>query len=529
MRTRLAIALGLIVVGAAGAGGARGAVRITEPGADEILYGKTRIVAEATAGAGTRVAQVLFYLEPVPRPICTDTDAPFVCEFDAGIEFQGHTILARALDERGRFLGADTVETLAFPRPERVVERIIQVPVVAAEEDGSLVDLRQNELTCLYAGEPCEILDFEAIVERKTVPLSILVLVDVSPSVNSDRDEIMKALGGIVDHFPRQAKVGLAEFAGHYQRLGPFTVDREELRRQMLRLSINVSSTCLFRALDHALTNLGSRPGHRALFVVSDGEDTCDSKMVVSGPNTRSIGFPGVVAHVVELARSVAAPVYVYRLKEGSSARPSGANPGYEGLARETGGRLFATGDLYGIGRSFNDLIHDLETTWIVDVSLPAGIPEGRQRRLLLEMPDRASPRLRYPEYWDPDSMEMSKLGLLDSEIADARSRAALGLRSSRNREVLRKLVATARREVDEEARLEELDSILGISASFLLHGETRDQKAALAAIESLAGIEPTALSPLRPALAVYQKMETPERLKKRAADILDEDVFGGP
>lgn len=485
-------------------------VRITGPGADEILYGLTRVTAEATPGSD--VAQVLFYLEPVPLPICSDHETPFTCEFDAGTEFQGRTIRVRALDDRGRFLGADVVETYAFPKPERVVERIVQVPVVAADKDGSPLDLNESDLECFFGSQPCEALGVEPIIEKKTLPLSILVLVDVSPSVNADRDAVLGAVNTIIDFFPDRGEVAVAEFARHYQRLGPFTTDRDELRQQVDRLSVDVPYTCLLRALGHALGNLGVREGHRALFVVSDGEDTCgktDSAMLL---------------HIVELSRSVAVPIYIYRLNEAPSGRIRlYADRSYEGLARETGGQLFATGNLYGIGRSFGDLISDLNTTWMVDIALPASVPPGRPRRLELEVAGVDTARLRYPEYWDPHSTELSRIGFLDSESAETRYWAARSLKNSRSPEALRKLLSACRRETHETARLEQLDAILAITAAFLLHGDEQDQRAALDAVKPLAKIEPDALRLLQPALVVYRKTDAPARLKKRAGIALSE------
>jgi len=502
-----ALAFGAVSVAAAGD---PSVVRITRPAADEILYGPTRIAAEATSDSG--VAQVLFYLEPVPQPICSDRETPFTCEFDAGTEFQGRTIRVRALDERGLFLGAAVVETYAFPKPERVVERIVQVPVVAADKDGSPLDLVESDLECYYSSQPCEALGLEPIVEKKTLPLSILVLVDVSPSVNADRDAVLDAINAIIDFFPDRGAVAVAEFARHYQRLGPFTTDRDELRQQVERLSVDVPYTCLLRALGHALDNLGAREGHRALFVVSDGEDTCgktDSAMLL---------------HIVELSRSVAVPIYVYRLKESIAGRARlYGDRSYEGLARETGGRLFATGNLYGIGRSFGDLITDLNTTWMVDIALPSSVPPGRPRRLELEVIGVDGAQLRYPQYWDPDSTELSMIGFLDSESAETRYWAARSLKNSRSLDALRKLVSAARRESHETARIEQLDAILAITAAFLLHGDEQDQRAALDAVESLAKTEPDALQLLQPALAVYRKTDAPERLKKRASAFLSE------
>ena len=57
-------------------------LRIVEPAPDEILYGRTSVVVRVTAPAA--VGQVVFYLDPLERPICGISKAPFRCEFDSG-------------------------------------------------------------------------------------------------------------------------------------------------------------------------------------------------------------------------------------------------------------------------------------------------------------------------------------------------------------------------------------------------------------------------------------------------------------
>src|SRR5262245_27999689 len=105
------------------------AVRIIEPGADEILYGKTRVVADCAPGLP--VAHVLFYVDPFKKPICDSTRAPHTCEFNAGFDFQRWRLRAVALDASLAPLGEAAVDTLAFVRPEKVVRYTLDVPVIA--------------------------------------------------------------------------------------------------------------------------------------------------------------------------------------------------------------------------------------------------------------------------------------------------------------------------------------------------------------------------------------------------------------
>lgn len=489
-------------------------VRISQPGENEILYGKTRVVAEVRPAS--TVAQVVFYLDRFERPICGVTTAPYVCEFDAGTDFQGRRIRAVARDAAGRPLGEEVVETLAFPRPERVVQYLVRVPVVVSSAE-EVPDL--DGLECLYGGRPCRVLGAERMELTLRTPLSVELLVDVSPSVTTNRAELLEVTDAVIDAFPDHAAITIAEFAGNYRSLGPFTADRQTLRTQVQGLSANVARTCLLRALDRALVELKHRPGHRALFVVSDGIDTCDSKPVRVGPGIRMVADEGVLYHAVELARSVGAAIYIYRLAGPSP--PGGlmifGSGAHEGLARETGGRLFTTGDLYGMAPAFADLIEDVRSSWMVDVALPRQTQAGGARRLELVPADEDGLRLRYPMYWEPDARESAWMAQLESDIPEVRLDAARALADSVTPEVLRALLSVLPREPEAVIREAELQALEQLSARLLVHGQGRQRKLALDAIETLQTLSPERFPLLRPALEVFRKLDVPARLIRRA------------
>jgi hypothetical protein len=66
------------------------------------------------------------------------------------------------------------------------------------------------------------------------------------------------------------------------------------------------------------------------------------------------------------------------------------------------------------------------------------------------------------------------------------------------------------------------MQAITRLTASLLLHGDARDKRVALDAAERLAARDVSTLAPLQPALKVFQKMSSAERLQRRARRCLE-------
>jgi len=549
----LPIAVGLLLAGVANAGPA---VMIVAPGTNEILYGPTRIRVDTARDT----ARIDIYLDRFSSPICTFVEPPYECEFDAGTRLDSRILRAEAFDAEGRRIGGDAIVTYSFVDPDTVVASTLTVPLVATSDGEAPPDLRDVEWDCLYGGEPCEVIGVGKLGDNvdgmarggvmrgarnpmvKRPPVSLEVLVDVSPSVWADRIDIEDALRRIINEAPTPIEISLSEFAGNYRRIVPFTSSKSKLRRGLRELSDQQPWTCVLGAVRRALSDLHSRPGHKALLLISDTQETCEARGSVYRPppdvqdesdlvdsealrppeQHQSRSTPSIyashkaIARTLELSRQVGIPIYVYRVG-GDAVTSLNAIEAFDQMAEESGGRLLSAGNLSGLRESVGALLRDLESTWMLDVVLPdlAATEHEADLSLSPRVPDPVG--LRYPERWRGGNRESLLLTLLRLGDAEARGWSAAQLRDSRDREVLRELLEAYRGESSAANRIEQMTAIYHVSAHLLLHGDEDDQRAALSTIEEIWKIDPILVRRLRPALRTFQTMNPPRKLRLKA------------
>jgi hypothetical protein len=542
-----------VVAGVASVGPA---VTIVVPEANEILYGRTRIRVDAARDA----ARIDVYLDRFSSPICSFVEPPYECEFDAGTRLDSRILRAEAFDSGGRRIGGDAIVTYSFVDPDMVVASTLTVPLVATGDGDTPPDLRDVQWDCLYGGEPCEVVGVgklgdnvagmarggvmraarDPMVERP--PVSLEVLVDVSPSVWADRIDIEDALRRIINEAPIPVEISLSEFAGSYRRLVPFTASKSKLRRGLRELSEQRPWTCVLGAVRRALSELHARPGHKALLLISDTQETCEAKgfgyrppppsleesdvldadILKSSEENQTRFQPSIFAshkainRTLELSRQVGIPIYVYRVG-GDAVTSLNAIEAFDRMSEESGGRLLSAGDLSGLREGVGALIQDLESTWMLDVALPDLAVTEHEADLSLSprIPDPIA--LRYPERWRGGNRESLLLTLLRLGDAEARGWSAAQLRDSRDRQVLKELLAAYRGEPSAANRIEQMTSIYHVSAYLLLHSDEDDQRAALSTIEELWEIDPILVRRLRPALRTFQSMNPPRKLRLKA------------
>jgi hypothetical protein len=546
------VAAGLTPAGAANDGSA---VTIVAPGANEILYGPTRIRVDA----GGDAARVEIYLDRYSAPICTLIEPPYECEFDAGTRLDSRILRAVAFDTEGRRLGGDAIVTYSFVDPDTVVASTLTVPLVATGYGDSPPDLRDVEWDCLYGDEPCEVIGVGKLGDnvdgmardgmmRKArdpmvefPPVSLEVLIDVSPSVWADRIDIEDALRRIINEAPSPVEISLSEFAGRYRRLVPFTSSKSKLRRGLRELSDRQPWTCALGAVRRALSELQARAGHKALFLISDTQETCEAtgiyprqrqpqtesevvnEEMLKHPEEREEWYAmpvranrKAITRTLELSRQVGIPIYVYRVG-GVAGMSVNAMEAFETMAEESGGRLLSAGDLSGLTEGVGALLSDLESTWMLDIALPDFAAMEHEAELSLE-PRVSDPiGLRYPERWRGGNRESLLLTLLRLGDAEARGWAATQLRDSRDRTMLKELLGAYREESSAANRIEQMTAIYHVSAYLLLHGDEDDQRAALSTIEEIWEIDPILVRRLRPALRTFQSMDSPRKLRLKA------------
>jgi VWFA-related protein len=154
---------------------------------------------------------------------------------------------------------------------------LVQIPVVVFDAKGAVAtDLHKNDFRVVEDGVEQRILYFE----RERVPVSFVILADVSSSMTKKIPFVQEAALSLVDTPEQQAK-----YADEFSVLGiesrasmllPFTNDQKDMERRLpLLLSPTNGSTALFDGIYFGVSTANKQASndHRAVIIISDGGD----------------------------------------------------------------------------------------------------------------------------------------------------------------------------------------------------------------------------------------------------------------
>ncbi|HEX5043256.1 MAG TPA: vWA domain-containing protein [Candidatus Polarisedimenticolaceae bacterium] len=464
------------------------AALIQGPPADDLLYGASEASVRGVPGA----ERIDLFLDAYPVPFCRLPGSGGACPFEAGTAFESRRLRAVALDARGRTLEEETVVTRGFPAPVRVTARSLLVPVVAEPP------LAAGDLDCRLGKEPCRVVELLPAGAAGAAEVSIALLVDVSGSMHADRAELRDLLGKLVGWLPSKAAVSLSRFAEDYEEVVPLTRDAAALGAGVDALEEGVS-TCIWAALGQGLDALATKPGLRVLVLITDGVETCASSSSAMPP-----------AFGIDAVRRAGARLYVFRSGQFAQGRS------LEALALDSGGRVFGRGGFVGLERALAALAEDVRHTFLADVAPGPGYRDGER----LTLKHRGGKSILVPAYV-PASAEQRNLMVLAHGDAEARREAAAALADAPTRTVLRGLLDTL--EETEDAAL--LEAFGRAAAALLLHGEGRDQEAALDAAERATRRKQPLSAILLAALRVYPRTGPPEGRARRAVSLVQRQL----
>jgi len=460
------------------------AALLDAPSADDLLYGTSEAVVRGVRGA----ERIDLYLDAYPVPFCRLPGAGGRCPFEAGTTFERRTLRAVAADASGQALQEETVVTRGFPAPVRVEARSLLVPLVAEPP------LSSADLECRLGREPCRVVDVLPPDSPEAPEISVAIVVDVSASMHADRSVLRGYLTDLLGWLPGKATVSLSRFADDYVEVVPPTRDPAALRAGVDALEEGLA-TCLWAALGQGMDALAARPGLRVLVLITDGVESCREGTSALPPDM-----------AIGAVRRAAARLYVFRSGHFSQGR------GMEALALESGGRLFGRGGFLGLQEALATLADDLHHTFLADVAPGPGYREGDR----LHLSHRSRKPILAPSYV-PASAEQRNLTILANGDEAVRRQAADLLAEAPSRTALRGL-ADALEENGDSPEL--LDAYGRAAASLLLHGDARDQEAALDAAERTVRhklpLSPTLLAALR----VYPKTGPTEGRARRAREL---------
>jgi VWFA-related protein len=114
-----------------------------------------------------------------------------------------------------------------------------------------------------------------------TVPASVALIIDASPSVLRDSEAIKQAAESLIAGLSPADEVAVVDFSAHVYELVGFSSDRELVRRAVSRINVrelfgDTGGSNIYEAvyLTAAKVFLGGREGRKAIVLLTDGQDS---------------------------------------------------------------------------------------------------------------------------------------------------------------------------------------------------------------------------------------------------------------
>jgi VWFA-related protein len=275
-----------------------------------------------------------------------------------------------------------------------VTPQIMRVNASVTDRNGrAIAGMRSNDFTIFEDGAERKI----TTVIPATEPFNLILLLDVSGSVEERIDFIRKAARDFLNTASPQDRISIISFRDDIQVISGFTTDRNLLSRKLEEIEAG-GATALYDALAYSLVDtLRPLRGERtAIVILSDGDD-----------NKSFVPFPAILEATIE-SGALIYPLYVPSglIPEASVPRPTvsvdptrtryltittrAAEEG-EKLATVSGGVFYSIKRLEDLQRAYDDVVAQLRTAYTITYSSDGA---GRRRIRVRTNRDGASVRL---------------------------------------------------------------------------------------------------------------------------------------
>jgi len=245
--------------------------------------------------------------------------------------------------------------------------QLVRILATVKDQAGALVgSLEKDDFTVADNGIPQQI----SIFERQTdQPLSVAVLIDNSGSTAKDlkfeTDSVTRFLKVLLREGNPQDAVALYSFNWQIVKQNGFTRNVASVERSLKALR-GEAGTAMYDAILLASRDIEDRMGRKVLVIVTDGGDT------VSRTDFQR------ATEAAQLADAVIYPVLVVPITNEAGRNVGGENA-LTTLAERTGGRVFAPSLGAALDQTFDQIIRDLRTQYLL-AFYPKDVPPTRER-----------------------------------------------------------------------------------------------------------------------------------------------------
>jgi VWFA-related protein len=193
----------------------------------------------------------------------------------------------------------------------RVTSQIVPVTCSIFNSDGtSITDLKRPDFRIYEDGVEQQI----AYFATGTEPASVALVIDASPSVLRDSDEMKRAALALVDGLAPADQVAVVDFSAHTYLQTDFSSDRGLVRNGIDRVDVrqllgDVGGSNIYQSvyLTAAKVFLGSREGRKAIVLLTDGQDSGLGLTLDPATASPRPGAPNNRLTFEDLARKLAA------------------------------------------------------------------------------------------------------------------------------------------------------------------------------------------------------------------------------
>jgi Ca-activated chloride channel homolog len=165
----------------------------------------------------------------------------------------------------------------ASAQPLRSVTQMVSVTCIVSAADGSAIPgLRKEDFRIYDGGVERPIAYFDA----SSAPASVALVIDASPSVLRDSDEMKQAADALIDALAPLDQAAVIDFSAHTYLQLPFSDVREQIRRAVARVDPrnllgDTGGSNIYEAVYLAASELfGGRTGRKAILLLTDGQDS---------------------------------------------------------------------------------------------------------------------------------------------------------------------------------------------------------------------------------------------------------------
>jgi hypothetical protein len=152
---------------------------------------------------------------------------------------------------------------------------LVNLPLLVSDRSGRYIpQLSARDFSLYEDGVQQTIASFG----NEEVPFSVALLLDVSPSVQGNIQDIQDAAIAFVRQLRDQDRVMVVSFDRHIHYLSDFTSDRRELEWAIRKANTGSGTSVYDAVYETVQRNLRNIDGRKALILFSDGEDTTSSR-----------------------------------------------------------------------------------------------------------------------------------------------------------------------------------------------------------------------------------------------------------